>query len=227
MRKIKILNPVMIKQKKLFILGVGHNTAVFIELAETLGYSISGLYHYQNDRIGEQFCGFPIVGCNQELFEMKDLSDRNFALSMGNNAIRANLSEEIRKRGGNIPKLVHPMASVSKYSSLEEGVVVHANAIVQPNVKIEKDSVVSFNAGVTHDVIIESAVYVAGGSITGAYAHVHHGALIGMGSVIISDKVRNIGKHAIVGAGAVVSKDVEPYTIVAGNPAKVIGRIKL
>lgn len=32
-----------------------------------------------------------------------------------------------------------------------------------------------------------------------------------------------IGEGAIVGAGAVVTKDVEPYTIVAGNPAKVVG----
>ena len=217
----------MIKQKKLFILGVGHNTAVFIDLAENLGYSISGLYHYQNDRIGEHYFGFPIIGCNQELFEMKDLSDWNFALSMGNNVIRANLAQEIRKRGGNIPKLVHPMASVSKYSSLEEGVVVHSNATIQPNVKIEKDSVVSFNAGVTHDTIIESAVYVAGSSIVGSYTHIHQGVLIGLGSVIISDKVRNIGEYSIVGAGAVVSRDVNPYTIVAGNPAKVIRKIKL
>ena len=33
-----------------------------------------------------------------------------------------------------------------------------------------------------------------------------------------------IGEGAIVGAGSVVTKNVEPYTIVAGNPAKVIGR---
>jgi maltose O-acetyltransferase len=32
-----------------------------------------------------------------------------------------------------------------------------------------------------------------------------------------------IGNGAVVGAGAVVAKDVEPYKIVAGNPAKVIG----
>jgi acetyltransferase-like isoleucine patch superfamily enzyme len=33
-----------------------------------------------------------------------------------------------------------------------------------------------------------------------------------------------IGEGAVVGAGAVVTKDVEPYAIVAGNPARVIGR---
>lgn len=46
---------------------------------------------------------------------------------------------------------------------------------------------------------------------------------IGTGAMIMPS-VSVIGKGAIVGAGSVVSKDVEPYTIVAGNPASVIAR---
>lgn len=34
-----------------------------------------------------------------------------------------------------------------------------------------------------------------------------------------------IGKHSLIGAGAVVTKDVEPYSIMVGNPAKKIGQI--
>jgi acetyltransferase-like isoleucine patch superfamily enzyme len=36
--------------------------------------------------------------------------------------------------------------------------------------------------------------------------------------------VSMVGEGAIIGAGSVVVKDVEPYTIVAGNPAHVIGK---
>jgi acetyltransferase-like isoleucine patch superfamily enzyme len=32
----------------------------------------------------------------------------------------------------------------------------------------------------------------------------------------------HIGDHSVVGAGSVVTKDVPPHTIVAGNPAKII-----
>jgi len=41
-------------------------------------------------------------------------------------------------------------------------------------------------------------------------------------AVTILPKCRSIGRGAIIGAGSVVTKNVEPYTIVAGNPAKMI-----
>ncbi|PZT96310.1 MAG: chloramphenicol acetyltransferase, partial [Brevundimonas sp.] len=46
---------------------------------------------------------------------------------------------------------------------------------------------------------------------------------IGHGAIILPG-AQSIGRGAIVGAGAIVTKDVEPYTIVAGNPARVIRR---
>lgn len=50
---------------------------------------------------------------------------------------------------------------------------------------------------------------------------VGHDVWIGR-NVIVLPKCTNIGNGAIIGAGSVVTKDVEPYTIVAGNPARVI-----
>ena len=44
-----------------------------------------------------------------------------------------------------------------------------------------------------------------------------------VGERVIVLQGRRIGKGAIVGAGAVVTRDVEPFTIVGGNPARVIG----
>lgn len=49
---------------------------------------------------------------------------------------------------------------------------------------------------------------------------VKRGASIGSGATILSNLV--IGENAIVGAGSVVTHDVPPNTIVAGNPAKVL-----
>src|SRR5579862_7345967 len=50
------------------------------------------------------------------------------------------------------------------------------------------------------------------------------GASIGSGATILSNT--SIGENAIVGAGSVVTKDVPPNSIVAGNPAKVLRYIE-
>jgi maltose O-acetyltransferase len=48
-------------------------------------------------------------------------------------------------------------------------------------------------------------------------------AWLGAGAIVLPG--RTIGREAIVGAGAVVTKDVAPRTVVAGNPARVIRRV--
>ena len=53
---------------------------------------------------------------------------------------------------------------------------------------------------------------------------VKKGASIGSGATILSNTT--IGENAIIGAGSVVTKDVPPNSIVAGNPAKVLRYIE-
>jgi len=53
---------------------------------------------------------------------------------------------------------------------------------------------------------------------------VKKGASIGANATILGNVT--IGENAIVGAGSVVTKDVPPNTIVAGSPAKVIGKVE-
>ena len=52
---------------------------------------------------------------------------------------------------------------------------------------------------------------------------VRQGASIGSGATILCGVT--IGAHAVVGAGSVVTRDVPPYAVVAGNPARVLRTI--
>lgn len=53
--------------------------------------------------------------------------------------------------------------------------------------------------------------------------HIEDGVWIGSGSIILGGVT--IGENAVVGAGSVVTKDVEKNCLVAGNPAKFIKKI--
>ena len=52
---------------------------------------------------------------------------------------------------------------------------------------------------------------------------IRRGAWIGANSIILSGV--EIGEHSIVVAGSVITNNVEPYTVVAGNPSRIVKRI--
>jgi acetyltransferase-like isoleucine patch superfamily enzyme len=116
---------------------------------------------------------------------------------------------------------------------------------VQKNATIGKQCKISSHTFICEGVTIEDNVFVGHGvtfindsyprAITAAgqlqteadwkveRTLVKRGASIGSGATILSSV--SIGENAIVGAGSVVTKDVPPNVIVAGNPAKVLRHI--
>jgi hypothetical protein len=54
------------------------------------------------------------------------------------------------------------------------------------------------------------------------HIEIGHDVWIGHGAIVLPG--RNIGTGSVIAAGAIVTKEVAPYTIVAGNPARVIKR---
>lgn len=76
----------------------------------------------------------------------------------------------------------------------------------------------------THPIMYDT--YCSGASkqrdFTGkTFLHIGHGVWFGGNSIVLSG-CKTIGNGAVIGAGAVVTKDVPPYAIVVGNPAKVL-----
>jgi acetyltransferase-like isoleucine patch superfamily enzyme len=101
---------------------------------------------------------------------------------------------------------------ISSHTFICEGVVIEDNVFIGHGVTFINDSYPrATTAGgalqTEQDWVVEPTV-------------VRKGASIGSGSTILS-KV-TIGENAIVGAGSVVTRDVPPNTIVAGNPARIL-----
>lgn len=104
---------------------------------------------------------------------------------------------------------------------------ISSHTFICEGVTIEDDVFVGHNVAFVNDTYPRATA--AGGTLqTEAdwkveYTLVKKGASIGSGCTILANVT--IGENAIIGAGSVVTKDVPPDTIVAGNPARVLRKI--
>lgn len=210
---------------EIFLLGVGHSTPFFAELAEACGYTVAGLYHYNDDRTGQTDHDFPILGSFNDLYN-SDIEGKKFMLTMGNMAIKREVSKNLIRRGGGIPSLVHPNAVISRFANISEcGVIVCSSCEIHSDAIVGEGCVLWPQVVVEHNTQLHDYVFCGPKAYVGAYIEVFDQAFIGQCSVCISGKIDSIGESAIIGAGAVVTKNVPPNVIVKGNPATIYKKV--
>jgi UDP-2-acetamido-3-amino-2,3-dideoxy-glucuronate N-acetyltransferase len=121
---------------------------------------------------------------------------------------------------------------IGQHCNFGQNVVVSPNVILGNNVKVQN------NVSIYTGVICEDDVFLGPSMVftnvinprsainrRGEYARtlVGKGASIGANATIVCGN--DIGAYALIGAGAVVTKNVPPFALLVGNPAKQIGWI--
>ena len=210
-------------QKDLYALGIGHNSPVFIDLALACGYSIAGLYHYNDSRTGEIDHGYQILGSFDDLFAKGALEGMSFLLPMGDNRIRTELSDKIIAMGGKVPTLIHPTAVISAFATISEvGVYISPFTYVQADSSIGNNTVLLSHVNISHTTHIGNSCFIAGGATIGAYTDMEDFVFVGQGALSISAKAKRIGHHAFIGARSLLTRDVPPCVVMAGSPARIL-----
>ena len=134
--------------------------------------------------------------------------------------------------GTNIWHFCHvmPDAVIGKNCNIGQNVFIDNNVVIGNGVKIQN------NVSVYNGVVCEDEVFIGPSVVFTNVINprsaierknefkktiVRKGATIGANATIICGN--ELGQYAMIGAGAVVTKNVKPYALVVGNPAKQIG----
>ena len=143
------------------------------------------------------------------------------AIGIGNPAARLKVGRELSELVPEVewPPLVHPTVAMDREScSLGRGVILCAGTIATVNVVVEDFAMVNLACTLGHESRIGSgSVLNPTVNISGGVA-LEEGVLVGTGAQIL--QYIHVEKAAVVGAGAVVTKDVPPGVTVAGVPAR-------
>lgn len=163
--------------------------------------------------------GLPILGDDAWLAGRGDVAA---VCAIGIPAIRRPVAMRLEEGGTAFLRLVHPAAVVGDTVRLGVGTIVCAGAVVTADVDADRHVQINPGAAVMHDVRLGAFTTVAPGATLCGGVVVEEGCLVGAGAVL-RPGVR-IGAGATIGVGAVVTRDVAPGAVVAGNPARPLAQ---
>lgn len=114
------------------------------------------------------------------------------------------------------------------------------NVVVSPSVELGDNVKVQNNVSIYTGVVCEDDVFLGPSMVFTNVINprsfierkseyrktmVRHGASIGANATIVCG--HEIGKYALIGAGAVITRDVKPYALMVGNPARQMGWVSV
>jgi sugar O-acyltransferase (sialic acid O-acetyltransferase NeuD family) len=148
---------------------------------------------------------------------------KTFNVAIGNSKIREKIVHQCLSRGMAPISLHSEHGVIYEDTQIGQGLILCPFSIITSNTKIGMFFHANLYSYVAHDCIIGDFVTFAPGVKCNGNVHIKDHVYVGANAVIrngTNDNPIIIGEGATIGMGAVVTKNVPPYTTVVGNPAK-------
>ena len=201
----------------LAILGASGHGKVLADIAELTGWEKIDFFddawpERKNNGVWQ------VIGDTQKLLNSLKAYD-GVIVAIGNNKIRQQKLQQLESACAKIITLIHPSATVSRYTKIGLGSVVVAGAVINPDCNIGAGVIINTCSSVGHDCTLGDAVHICPGARLAGGTVVYDRAWVGVGTSV--RQLITIGADSIVGAGSVVVKDVSSNTTVMGVPASI------
>jgi len=214
--------------KPLFIYGAGGFAREVTCLVETIDrntpkWRLQGYITDNPKEYGKEIYGRRVLGAPEEIIKAKSGEAIDVILAMGSPKFLRGKPGRLHEIAPalNFPSLVHPKISLDiDRVRLGEGNIVAEGNLFTTDINIGNFNVINLGCVIAHDVVIEDYCVLGPRAIINGEVKIESGCAIGAGAVILQGIT--IGKGAVVAIGAVVGMNVEPYTVVAGNPARKV-----
>lgn len=209
--------------KKVIMLGAGGFAREVLDTIDVINEQkkdnilpIGFVYDGAKEDKGKLIHNIPVLGEISCLKEF-DLNEIQLVAAVGRPVWRRKMVEEAKSLGGKFINIIHPTVTLSKWAKIGEGVIMQRYCGIMPDVVIGDFFISNGFVGIGHDATIgdyvqmNSHVVISGGTVIGKDVY------IGLRATILPCK---IGEKAVIGACALVTKDVPPNMLAKGIPAK-------
>lgn len=206
-------------QEKAIIVGAGTYGQVYAEYLKD-EYQIIGFIDDDRRLLGTEINNIEVLGNFEYLLNQID-KNINVFVPIGNNHVRANLLKKIIEKGFNTPNFIHKNTDIHSSVKIGKCVYILPGTNVMPFTTIGDYVLISMGVNIAHHTTVDEACFFSQGSNIGASIHFKNNVFCGIASTVMTG-VKTVGENSLIGAGAVIIRDVEDGATVVGNPGKVI-----
>lgn len=212
----------MSQVRPVIILGAGGHGREVVDILHHIhrhggGLKPHGFVDSNPQMRGQVVLDVPVLG-DWDALEHLDRAESLLVSAVGNPAVCARLVARGEGLGFQFARVISPLALVSPYAEVGEGVTMFPYSVVNPGARLGSHCILNLGATVSHDTVVGRCCNLNPGCRLAGNVTVGEGSYIGMGSSVIQN-VR-IGARVIVGAGATVIRDLPDDVTAVGVPAR-------